>query len=263
MMRRWSALLWLGPLLGLLTGLILVFGLLKANKSTRNNYDAGFIPACVDWDPYLTNLQAELASESTLIAVQRQLDRDRSLFKTPRWFLRRRTNRISSNSSEGREWGRGEINVTFIHHSEEGCERLADAFQAVAMDVVPRVRGNYTEGWLEQIDERLAEIAEIVRAAESEREVFFRSDVPLIDESEQLEQDREVLLLDEPWLGHEIALPGSFAGVPPWWKEPPEWALLVAKCAGYGLLAVLPAVFVLEALRPRRSPRQGVPADGE
>lgn len=243
---RWGALLWIGPLLGLLSGLVLVFGFLMENETYQAGFHAGSLPHGVDLEPFLTDLR----SDSTLIEVQRQLDRDGSYFKTPIWWLRQRI-KVESLST----MGVGSIEMLLTHHTLSGRERLSRAFEETAREILPRLRAKYVVGWLEQIDARAAEIQLVVKAAEAERELEYRSDIPFIDESEQLENDRESLLLDQPYLGSEISLPGSFGSLPPWWRSPPKWVILVGRCTGYGLMAVFPLVVVLEWMWPlRRAP---------
>ena len=244
---RWGALLWLGPSLGLLAGLVLVFGFLKENETAQINFDVGWIPKDVNVEPFFADLRSELGSENTLIKVQRQLHRDAS-FLTPLWWLRPRIQVKSSDASVGT------VKVLFIHHLESGQEDLSDAFEKVAKEVVPRMRAKYVGGWVEKIDARLGEIRLAVKAAESKREQVERDDIPFIDESEQLENDREGILMEDAIVGSELSLPGSFY-VPRWWQSPPKWAILIGMCAGYGLMAVFPAVIVLEMMWPlRRAP---------
>jgi len=242
---------WIAPTLGLLTGLVLVFGFLQANETDSLSFDAGNLPRGVGLEPFLKELRSELVADGSLIEIQRQLDGQDSVVKTPIWWLRQRIKVESVDASDGS----GAIEMRFTHHTRPGWERLTEAFEETARKVVPRIRAKHVGGWSEKIDTRLAEIQLAVKEAESQRELVYRDDIPFIDESEDLERDREMLSMEDPYLGAELSLPGSFAGIPPWWKSPPKWTLFVGRCVVFGLLAVFPLVIILEMLWPlRRSP---------
>ncbi|MCW1923958.1 hypothetical protein OKA05_15430 [Luteolibacter arcticus] len=227
--------------------MVLVFGFLKANETDQVAFDAGTLPRGVDLNPFLTELRSELESDGTLIEIQRQLDRNGSIFKTPKWWLRQRI-KVEFLDSSG---GSGAIQMLFTHHSPSGRERLSESFEEAAKKVVPRIRAKHVGEWLEKIDARAAEIRLAVKAAESKRDLIYRSDIPFIDESEQLENDREWLLTEDPYLGSELSLPGSFVGFAPWWESPPKWAIIIGMCGGYGLMAIFPSVIILEMMCPR------------
>jgi hypothetical protein len=247
---RWGALLWIGPLLGLITGLVLVFVFFKKNETVEGNVRVGHIPDIVDANTFLADMRSELESDATFVEVQRNLDQDDGFLKTPLWWIR---SRIVLDQKEVPKKHNDYMNVFYTHHNYEGCEDLSTAFQEAAKVVVPRVREKYIEGWLKQIDARLGEIDAAYKVAEVEKKL---RDFPYFDEKYDLENDRETLLIDDEHLGKEISLPGSFGGYPPWWKSPPEWAIYICKCTGYGLLAVFPAILILEKLRPRRPTRK-------
>lgn len=242
--------MWIGLSLGLLVGLVLVFGFLKENETARISFDVGWLPKGVNVEPFFADLRSELRSENTLIKVRRQLDRDASFLNTPLWWLRPRIKVESLDAPTST------INVLFTHHMVSGREELSDAFGKVAEEVIPRMRAKYIGGWVEKIDARLGEIRLAVKAAESKRELVDRDDIPFIDESEELENDREGILMEDSVVGSEISLPGSFY-VPRWWQSP-NWVILIGMCAGYGLMAVFPTVIVLEMMWPlRRAPEGG------
>ncbi len=250
---RWGALLWIGPLLGLLTGLVLVFVFLKKNETVEEHIRVGCIPHNADAKTFLADMRGELGSDATLRKVQSHLDQDGAILKTPLWWIR---SRIYLDTKEVPKQFNDEMTVFYTCHSDIGRDDLSDAFQEAAKEVVPRVRAKYSEGWVKQIDVRLEEIDKAYKDAELKREIIYRSDIPFIDERDDLENDRVSLLIDDELLGIYIGLPGSFAGTPPWWKSPPEWAIFVCRCAGYGLLAVFPAMLLLEKLWPRRPARR-------
>jgi hypothetical protein len=249
---RWGSLLWIGPLLGLLTGLVLVFVFLKKNKTVGMHTRVGDIPVNADAETFLADMRGELGSEATLMKIQRHLDQDGAILKTPLWWIR---SRIYLDTRESPKHFNDDIGVFYTCHSYEGIDNLSEAFQAAAKEVVPRVRARYVEGWLKQIDVRLGEIDKAYKVAEAKGKIIYRNDIPFIDEREKLENDRLSLLHDEN-LGRKGGLAASFSGTPPWWKSPPEWAIFVCRCAGYGLLAVFPAMLLLEKLWPRRPARK-------
>ncbi|MCH7227463.1 hypothetical protein [Haloferula sp. A504] len=240
--------------MGLLTGVVLVMVFLKANQSRRVDLEVGVLPAGVDTSPYMANLRDELASNATLIALQTNLSGEGEYWTPPLFWLRPRA-RVSSSSKQsgpnGTTWG--QIHVIFTHHSEDGLNRLDEAFQAASRRVVRRVRSEYGDQWRSQLKARLDEIHEAMRIAESKGGIAGRDDIPLANEQERLEDDLQWLMGDGA-LGYELKIVGSIPCGPPapWWQSPPAWVILTAKCAGYGLLAAFPAMFALEGLRPRR-----------
>lgn len=254
LVRRWGALLVVGPLVGLLAGLTLVFVFLKKNRSDHLSVEAGLIPSCVDGRAYLAELGDELGSEATLIAVQRRLA-DKGLGKRPLWWLRSRIVVRSTPASMRQHWGY--VDVEFTHHSFDGLRALREAFSDVSTELVPRVRMKHQGAWIPLIDARLREIDEAYHAAAAEREIFYRKDIPFVDERDELEDAREFFSevpIEDQSLGEILTLPGTFF-TPPWWKS--EWALFIVKCTGYGLMSALPVILVFEALWPRREKRLG------
>jgi hypothetical protein len=250
---RWGSLLWIGPLLGLLTGLVLVFVFLKKNETVGMTTRVGDIPVNADAETFRADMRGELGSEATLMIIQRHLDQDGAILKTPLWWIR---SRIHLNTREMSEQFNDDIGMFYTCHSYEERVNLSEAFQAAAKEVVPRVRARYVEGWLKQIDVRLGEIDKAYKVAEAKGKILYRNDIPFIDEREKLENDRLSLLYDDENLGRKGGLAASSGGPPPWWKSPPEWAIFVCRCAGYGLLAVFPAMLLLEKLWPRRPARK-------
>lgn len=241
---RWGALLWIGPLLGLVVGLVLVFGFLKENETMTAEFDTGYLPGGLDREPYLAALRSELESESFMVEVQSRLDRDRPLIKTPLWWLRPRVQLEVVRAS----W----FSVRFTHHSWSGRQRLFESFEAVARERVPRVRARFVEGWREKIDERLVEIEVVKPAAEAMRKIPGRAEIPFLYEYEQLEGDRLALSMKQPLPGQGFVGWNPPGGYSPWWKSPPTWAVLIGMCAGYGLMAVFPAMIIFELMWPRR-----------
>jgi hypothetical protein len=250
---RWGSLLWIGPLLGLLTGLVLVFVFLKKNETVGMTTRVGDIPINADAETFREDMRRELGSEATLMIIQRHLDQDGAIIKTPLWWIR---SRIYLDTREMSKQFNDDIIVFYTCHSYEERYNLSEAFQAAAKEVVPRVRARYVEGWLKQIDVRLGEIDKAYKVAEAKGMILYRNDIPFIDEREKLENDRLSLLYDDENLGRKGGLAASSRGPPPWWKSPPEWAIFVCRCAGYGLLAVFPAMLLLEKLWPRRPARK-------
>jgi len=250
---RWSCILWIGPLLGLLTGLILVFGFLKVNVTTQSSFNLGFIPESVDVEPFTKDLRSEFESESTWIEVRRKLGQDQALIKTPLWWLRSRIKLLDVPK------GSGNLNMLFTYHTEYGLDELKYAFEKVSIEVVPRVKEKYVEGWLAKINARLGEIEVFQRVEESEGKNVDSHEIPFAEEREDLEVDRKLLLEnEEEYLGREVGLPGTFGSWPSWWKAPPKFSIFVFMCVGYGILAILPLMYMLEGLWPRDRATEGV-----
>lgn len=226
----------------------MVFGFLHENETVDVSFNAGNVPQGVDTKPFFTDLRSDLESENTLIEIRRHFDRDGTFIPTPIWWLRKRIELAPLDASRGID----SIDMRFTHHTESGRDALSDAFEEVAKEVLPRIRAKHTKDWLNSIDARLGEIQLAVKEAEAERELNYRKDIPFIDESEQLENDREGISLDQNYLGYELGLPGTFGASTPWWKSPPKWAVFIGKCAGCGLMAVFPLMIILELMRPLR-----------
>ena len=206
---RWGALLWIGPLLGLMVGLVLVFGLLKKNYTMTARFVASDQPVSLDQEAHPADLRSVLQSERFLIEMQRRLDRDGPLLKTPLWWIRARVQLESVEASEDGFW----FTMRFNHHDPSGPRQLFQEFEALAMGTGRRER------------ERSGE------------------------------RDQLVSLTEQPFLGRAFAVRetriASRSSSSKWWSLP-DWAVLIGMCAGYGLMAVFPAVILLEQLWPRR-----------
>ncbi len=230
--------------------MVLVFVFLKENETVRMDIEAGWIPDLVDGQGYLEALRNELGSDETLRAIQRELNRHGRGLNSPVWWLRSRVEVKSSSIGDGF----AKVHVTVTHHTMRGQDELRYAFEAVAERVVPKVREKYVIEWSKAVERRLKEVGQAIADWEEEQRKgdAVGLDVPFADERDQLADDLWLMANEEGTVGVELRLPGTFAGYGPWWKPVPPWAILIAKCTGYGLLAAFPAVFLFEMVRPRR-----------
>lgn len=250
LLRRWWHVFWIGPLVGLITGAVLVLGFQRANQTDTRYVIAGILPWTLDTNRYIEVLSDELEGDETLIKVRQEIA-ERGGHEPPLWWLRDRIK--VDREYEGKE----ELLVRFAHPSQVEMERMMLAFGTVAEGITKQRFEEFRAEWVIELDEE-------IRVLRRQRDEFIRSvdpdqsdGWPLSDRLYEVEGSREALGWQQKYVGSVVRslLPGSYGPGPRYgwtWDTLAPWVILVGKCTGYGLLAAFPAVFLLEAVRPRR-----------
>ncbi|BCX46935.1 hypothetical protein HAHE_08430 [Haloferula helveola] len=233
-------------MVGLSTGLALVLGFLKGNEVQSLDVYAGIVPDHADGITYLERVRSKLGSDEVIASLQDQLEEDGGGWR-PRFWLRSRVRAVSS-SVDGLK---GRIHMRFTHHSEVGQIQQIRAFEAITHDVIAPIRNEYVDQWAAEMENEFEDVDNRIRSRELQEE----------------NPSAELVALGERWMLLAMTLGrirddsvGGLRGISAapgvsgkaWWKSVPPWAILIAKCTGYGLLAVIPGMFLCEALFPRR-----------
>lgn len=246
---RWISVLWLSPLLGLIVGLVLVFGFRRANVVNVYDLYIGPVPQSVDANDFLEEVKSQFASDHMFLKLRKQLDIEKNFFRTPIWWLK---TRIDLAELEYLNQQNNAVILRLTHPTSDGCSSLSEAFGEAAKDILLELRASHEKRWLPEIDARLKELQDQLQAAKAQNK---EDDFSYHEELFALEMDRDMLIQDDSDLMVLQTFPGSYYS-PPWWKSPPQSMILIAMCCGYGLMAFFPSIFILEYLFPRKKMRR-------
>lgn len=237
-------------MLGLVTGVVLVFGCFVENENATSFIKIGWLPDSAQALDLAQSISVELEGDGFLDKVRHRLGAGTGNLVEPKWWMRRQF-RI--------EFGAGGLRVETRHPSLERASEMASAFEEEGNELSGDLYEPIRRSTLEKVERRLREIEEELRVAASfsDDRAYDETWERLLPERVRLEGDR-ILLGGDPEADKEIRTSysigcafGSYC-LPPWWQDPPPWSLFLARCTGYGLLAAFPAVFLLELVRPRR-----------